>query len=98
VNGAALPYVIVQVGTNKTELVSDVVTATSTGSYTQVTTIRTTFNGQTTTSSPSNAGTYTMNGTAVVFHSNDGSTGTGSISGTTFTLALNGFAYIYKKR
>ena len=98
VNGVALPYVIFQTGSNKTELVSDVVTAVSTGSYTQVSTIRSTFSGQTTTQSTSNAGSFTLNGTALVFRANDGTGGTGSVSGNTFTLAMNGFAYVYRKR
>src|SRR3954471_14237805 len=70
VNGAALPFVVGQVGTSKVELTSDVFTLTSTGSFTEIVTLRTTQNGQVTNSSQSDAGTYTVNGTAVTLHFN----------------------------
>ena len=99
VNGTALPYLITQSGTTKVELVSDVVTAVATGSYTEITQIRTTVDGQVMNESFPDAGSFTLNGTAVVFQSNsDGSQTTGSVSGNTFTLAAEGFAYVYKRQ
>src|SRR6185436_17936516 len=50
INGSSLPFVIAQTGANKAELVSDVVTVVSTGSFTEITTVRSTINGQVTTS------------------------------------------------
>jgi hypothetical protein len=99
INGAGLPYVLDQTGANKDELVSDVVTAVSTGSFTRTTTVRTTFNGQVTTQSVADAGRYSLNGTAVVFTFNsDNSVGTGSISGNTLTVADNGVALVYRRQ
>ena len=99
VNGSSLPFVIAQTGANKAELVSDVVTVVPTGSFTEITTVRNTINGQVTTSSVGDAGSYVLNGTAVTFQFNsDGSVGTGSISGNTLTVATNGFSYIYTKQ
>jgi hypothetical protein len=99
VNGANLPYVITQSGADKIELTADVITATSTGSFTQQTTIKTTQNSQVTTQTLPDAGSYVMNGTAVTFTFNsDGSSGTGSLSGDTMTVTDGGFALVYKRK
>ena len=99
INGSNMPFILSQTGANKVEVVSDAVTAVSTGSFTEITTLRSTINGQVTTQSVPDAGSYTLNGTAVFFIFNsDGSTGTGSLSGNTLTVSTNGFAYIYKKQ
>lgn len=98
VNGSALPYTVAQTGANKVEVTADVLTIAS-SSFTQTTTVRSTINGQVTTQSVSDAGTYTLNGTAASFRFNsDGSTGTGSFSGSTLTVAEDGFAYVYTKQ
>jgi hypothetical protein len=52
-----------------------------------------------TTDSLPDAGTYALNGTAVTFtFESDGSTGTGSLSGNSLTVAAGGLALIYKKQ
>ena len=98
VNGSPLPYVVLQTSTSKSELMSDVITVTTTGSYTQLTTVRNTLNGQVTTQTGNGAGTFTLNGTALTFQASNGTSGTGTVSGTTFTLPLAGSSYLYKKR
>jgi len=99
INGTGLPYVVAQSGSNKVELLSDVVTAVSSGSYTEIMQVRSTVNGVVSTQSQSDAGSFLLNGTAVQFQSNTSfSSNTGSISGNTFTLAENGFSYVYKRR
>ena len=98
VNGSPLPFTLAQQGTNKTEVLSDIATADSHGAYTDITTIRITINGVASTQSIPDAGTYTLNGTALVLRSNDGSSLTGSLSGNTFTVSADGFAYVYKKQ
>jgi hypothetical protein len=99
INGLVLPVVLTQNATTKTEMLSDIVTATAAGTYTEVAQVRTTVNGQATVSSASDTGTYTVTGNAVVVHSNnDGSSINGTIKGDTFTIAANGIAFEYRKQ
>jgi hypothetical protein len=99
INGTNLPFVIAQTGANKAEVMSDVVTAVASGSYTQMTQVRVTQNGQASMQSFSEAGSWTLNGSAASFRRNsDGSVGTASVSGNTLTLAEDGFAYVYKRQ
>ena len=98
INGVVLPATIGQTATSKTEMVSDIVTATAAGTYTAVAQVRTTVNGQATLSSESDAGTYTVTGNVVVIHSNDGSAINGTIVGDTFSVAAGGIAYWFKKQ
>ena len=99
INGTALPYIVAQAGSDKVELTSDVLTVVGSGSFTQITQVRVTQNGQVSTQSIPDAGSYVLNGTAVTFTFNsDGSSGTGSLSGNTLTIAEDGFAYVYRKQ
>ena len=98
INGILLPIVLTQTSTTKTEMLSDVVTATTAGTYTQVTQVRTTMNGQVTMSSASDTGTYTLTGSAVVVRSGGGSTINGTVKGNTFTIAANGIALEYHRQ
>ena len=99
VNGSALPYVLVQFETDKVELTSEVLTVAASGSFTQLTQFTTTQSGQVSVEDLTDAGTYTLNGTAATFtYDSDGSTGTGSLSGNTLTVAGGGFAMVYRKQ
>ena len=99
INGTALPYVVLQSGANKIELTADILTVSSGGSFTQTSTIKTTVNGQVTTESVSDAGSYTVNGNAVSFVFNsDATTGTGVLSGNSLSVGAEGAAFIYRKQ
>lgn len=102
VNGAALPFVILASGTDKEEIVSDVFTLTangaSHGAFTQLSTYRLTQNGQVTSQSIPDAGTYTLNGSAVTLQfTSDGSSVTGSWSGNTITVGQSGVVGVYQR-
>jgi len=98
VNGFQLPFTIAQTGTDKEELLSDVFVISGDGSFTQMATVRTTTNGVATTQSATDAGSYTLSGTAITLHFNsDGSTGTGSWSGNTITTTDGGLALVFKR-
>jgi hypothetical protein len=99
VNGNNLPYTVIAVGSDHIEVTSDVITASSNGTFSQVTTLRVTQSGQTQTQNQPDSGTWSLNGTAVTFtFQSDGSTGTGSLSGNTLTVTEGGLALVYKKQ
>jgi hypothetical protein len=98
VNGTALPFVLAQTGTNKVEITADVLTVTSSGSFTEITTVRTTQNGSATTQTSPDAGSYVLNGNNVTFQfQSDGSVGSGTVAGSTLTVSNTGLSLIYKK-
>ena len=99
VNGSDLPYVVAQAGSDKVEVTADVLTVASGGAFTEITSIRVTSGGNVTTQSIPDAGSYTVNGTAVTFtFQSDGSSGTGTLSGNTLTVATQGVSLLYKKQ
>lgn len=99
VNGSVLPFLLVEFGTDKVELTSDVLIVAASGSFAQMKQLTTTQSGQVSTDDLTDAGTYTLNGTAVTFtFDSDSSTGTGSLSGNTLTVAGGSFAMVYRKQ
>ena len=99
VDGSALPYLVPQNDFEALELMSDVLTVDANGTFTQLSQFRVTEDGQASTESFPDGGSYALNGTAVTFtFDSDGSTGTGSLAGTTLTVAAAGFALVYKKQ
>jgi hypothetical protein len=97
VNGTGLPYIVAQDGTNRIELVSNVITATAT-SFTEQGTYRSTVRGIVETKTESDAGSYTTNGAAVNILYNNGLSAAGTVSRVTFTVELNGFSFVFDKR
>lgn len=99
INGVPLPFVLAQTGADKDELTSDVLTVAPGGTFTEIGTNRITRNGQVSTASESASGTYTLNGTAVVFRWNEGGgVGTGSVSSNSLTVADAGVAFVFRKQ
>jgi hypothetical protein len=99
VNGSNLPYVLAQAGADKVEVTADVLTVGSGGAFTELTTVRVTSGGTVTTQSLPDAGTYTVNGTAVTFvFQSDGSSGTGTLNGDRLTVATGGLSLVYEKQ
>lgn len=98
VNGSGLPFTA-QASNPKVEILSDQIVADAGGLFTENGSYRVTDAGTVTTTPITDAGTYVITGTAVVFRFNsDGSTGTGTISGNTFTVADNGLSFVYTKQ
>lgn len=98
VNGSPLPFTLTQTGSDRLELLSDVVTANANGTYTEVAQFRTTVNGQSSTSTESDAGTFTLNGTAVSLTGTQTGNINGALSGNTLTLTEQGFAWVFVKQ
>jgi hypothetical protein len=99
VNGAPLPFLFFQAGTSKQEITADQFTFTSSGGFTQITTLRNTDNGQVSTETDTDAGTYSLNGTAItVTFNSDGSSSTAAVSGNTMTVSEEGLVAVYTKQ
>ena len=98
VNGTALPYVLSQLGGKKTEVVADTLTMNASATFTEVTSVRTTQNGQVTTQSVTDAVSYAFNSATVTFHfGSNGSVGSGTVTGKTMTVITSGVSFSYKK-
>lgn len=99
INGSPLPYTVTVFGPDKVEYLDDQVTLTDGGNYAESGHIRTTQNGQATTDVITDAGLFVRNGEALSFQSAvDGSTATGTLSGTTLTVLTPGLSSVYTKQ
>ena len=98
VNGAALPFVVLQIGSDKIEVLSETVTLAEGDTFTQQGSLRLTQNGVMSIDGYAEAGVYTRNGTALnLVFTSDGTTATGTISGNTITVGISGLSLVYRK-
>jgi hypothetical protein len=82
VSGAPLPFTFAQMGADKYEVLSDAITLTDAGRWTEVWQERQTISGVISTPTYRDAGVFTLNGTAIRF--------TGGTSDTLFVGTLVG--------
>ena len=78
VNGAPLPFTVASTASAKTEILSEVVTVESNGTFTQLLQPRNTINGQATVTTLPSSGTIALSGNLVTVNV----TGSGTLSGT----------------
>jgi hypothetical protein len=97
INGSNLPYTVVQVGADKLEITDDAITLNDGGTWTESGHYRETENGVVTTTSIVDAGTYTRTGTAITLASPTTGTVSGTVSGGTLTVSLEGLSAVYRK-
>jgi hypothetical protein len=97
VNGAPLPFTVIQIGADKYEITSDVIILSEGGTFSESTNDRTTQNGVVTTSTITDGGTYSLTGTAISLVSAQSGTISGSVSNGTLTLTAEGLALVYTK-
>jgi hypothetical protein len=97
VNGSPLPFTVIQIGADKYEIISDVIVLNEGGSFSETTNDRTTQNGVVTTSTITDAGTYTLTGTAITLVSTQSGTINGSVNNGTLTLTDQGVVAVYAK-
>ena len=98
VNDTPLPYEAPHIGTNKQEIVADVLTLTAPDTFSEATTIRITKDGQVTTQTVIDSGTYTFNSYVVTFNfHSDGSGGSATLSGRTLKVNVSGIWFTYKR-
>ncbi len=88
IDGVGLPIVVPQGGGDQLALVSDVITADSSGGFTEQTLIETTVGGQMAMDTVADGGTYALSGSnvALTFRS-DSTTMLGTLAGDTLSLA-----------
>lgn len=98
VNGASLPAILQGSGANKIEIVSDVFTFSSTGTFTERAVVRYTENGVVSSETFDDTGTYTKNGTAITLRYSDASTGSGTLDGNSMTLSGQGYSFVYLRQ
>ena len=99
INDTPLPYDAPHVGSNKLELIEDVLTISPPNTFTEVSTFRDTQNGQVTIHTVTDSGTYEFNSYAVTFHfQNDGSIGAGTLSGRTMKIITSGISFDYRRQ
>lgn len=98
-NGNPLPFLL-QASNPKVEFLNDQFVVSSNGTFTDTYNFRfTDAAGVVTTDGGSDAGTWTLNGTAVVFRYDvDASTSTATVNGNTFTIAAGGFSQVFTKQ
>jgi hypothetical protein len=97
VNGDPLPFIVVQIGADKIEVLNETVTLSDGGTFTQQGSIRVTESGTVETDTYAEAGTYTRSGTALNLVFSDGSAATGTVSSDNIIVALSGLSLVYRK-
>jgi hypothetical protein len=98
VNGTALPFTLAEFGEDKVELLSETVVATSSGTFTQSGVIRLTTAGSVTTEPYNDSGTYTLQGSTIIFtFESDDSSGSGNVDDDVVTVTYFGNTYVYRR-
>lgn len=96
VDGAVLPFTLVD-GDPKLELLGDELSFLG-GNFTQHTSFRVTEGSVSSTDDNVELGTYSINGSTLVFRfSGDNSTTSATLNGTTITVHVDGHAFVYAK-
>jgi hypothetical protein len=96
VDGSPLPYKV-QIGTDQVTLTKDVLTVASNGSWTESLSYTQTVNGQTSTGTEGDGGTWTRAGSSVSFYSTvyDEASYTGTYSNRTLTVTYGGSVMVF---
>lgn len=98
VQGNNVPATIYQAGNDKIELINGFVNINADNSYTAALNYRITESGQVSTYQENSQGTYVRNGNAISFtERTDGSTSTGTLTGSQLSITLDGVALVYSK-
>ena len=96
INGTVLPYTVLSSGTTKIEVIDDVITLNTNGTYTETGHTRTTTNGSASTDTGTDTGTYTTAGTSITLRSSgDGTTTVGTVNAGTLTIVDQGLSAVF---
>lgn len=96
-NGSPLPYIFLQSGQTSLAVTSMQMVIADGGSWSLTTGFQTTANGQTTTDTGTNSGTWLRTGDALALYStvNDNTPFTGSFSSNRLTLSDGSYTYVF---
>jgi hypothetical protein len=98
VNGNTLPFTIEDGAGVTVVIVSDAFTLQEGGRFSETFTLRVTENGTTTTESGTNAGAWTLTGTAVTLTIDGGGPAiSGTLSGGVLSIVDSGFSLVYRR-
>ena len=98
VNGSPLPYTISGSGANRTEIVGEVITLYQGGTYARSRDSRVIVNGQMTSESSAETGSYTLLGTSVTLvNGANGQATLASINANTMTIVKAGMTAVFTK-
>lgn len=98
VDGLQLPFTLTQNEVDRLELTGESMALFASGRFTMVTTFRVTDGSNVFPESIPDDGTYTVNGSSVMFRFNsDGSTATATVNGNAMTLNDIGLTFLYRR-
>ena len=98
INGSALPYTITVDASTQKEIVDDVITLFSGGSYSRTQHANLTVSGQTTSQTNTEGGAYVLLGTSVTLNpSPSGRSTVTTVDGKTMTLVDSGITWTFMK-
>jgi hypothetical protein len=99
VNGSSLPYTVILIAPSyKLEIMSATFIAASNGTYTGTVTSRETDNGQVTTTTDPDNGTWSQSGNSLTVTSSDGTVSNATISGDNIPLNEQGLVGVYHRQ
>lgn len=96
INGSPLPY-LAQSGTVRVEVTDDVIVLNNGGTYSETGHTRTTVNGQVTTDTGTDTGTWSTAGTSITLRSNDGTSSVGTVNAGTLTVVDQGLSAVFTR-
>jgi len=98
VDGQALPWVLDEPGVDKLEVTEEIYTLHEGGVFSMTTTFRLTDNGEVSSETVPDNGTYTVDGSSVTFtYASDGSTDVATVASSTMTLDDIGHTFAYRR-
>jgi hypothetical protein len=97
VDGAALPYILIQAGADRLEITGGRITLNPDNTFSDRTDYRLIEDGDTSTDSETYFGTYTVNGQFVALEYDDGEDTDLILDGATLTQNFEGLILVYRK-
>lgn len=98
VNGSPVPFTLIDEPDFRVEILSEQLVFFENGTYTDTFTDRVTESGTATTTTESDTGTWSQNGSSLTTITSAGDVSTSTISGNSITLSASGFVVVYRRQ